>query len=275
MKLFLLKPEDLSRFDCLYDRTLSEQAEPDMVALGAVDDQAQPPRAAGLLLARVVGTELLVEWLYVASACRRQGVATALLDRLIQTASHELDIEGVTVLVSQGQEDLLGFLEDFGFGILFAESRGEFRARLGDLSPVPQRQAKGYAVVPLQKVPRVYWSAFYDGLGNASCGVPLPVRAEDYATWSMACCADGKLVAVFLVQYRDGQIEFPWIYTAPKWAKLAMPLLFNAVVQGLHRDLPPDTPLVIGTLGRPGEALAERLLPHAQWTELYTARWIF
>lgn len=275
MRIFLIKQEDLSRFAGLYEDWLPESLGGDTLVLGAVDDAAEPPCAAGLLQARVTDTELLIEWLYVAPDCRRKGVASALLDRLLDAASREGTLTGIVAVLSQAQDELLAFFDDFGFGMVFREGCGEFRAQLGDLSPVPQRAVADLRVMPFHALGAGALRAFNAALvqGKAAhCGVPLPLRAEQFDPQSTVCCQGDTVCCLLLVRVRDGRVEVPWLYATPG-RESALPLVFNCTLEALQQALPADTPLVFGTLARPGEALAMHLLPDAEWTEIYTAYW--
>ena len=274
MLRFVLKPEDCSRFDHLYDGDLAAQMKPDTLVAGIVDDKSVPARAAGLLVAEVKGSNLIVDWLYVIEPCRRQGVATALMDWLLSAATREEALENVMVFLSEGQEDLQTFFDDFGFGILFREGWGEFRGTLGDIAKLPQKTVAGYKVLPLEKVSpsalRKLNARIIDG--NISCGVPLPIKPEEYDPFSMICYHEDEISAIGLMNIDQEGVKLPWLYAEDKSGKALVPLL-NGMVKAVQKELPPETPIVFGTMGRAGERLAEHLLPDAEWHEIYVAAW--
>lgn len=274
MQRFVLKPQDSSRFDHLYDGELEAQMKPDTLAVGMVDDESVPPRAAGLLLAQVRGSSLVVNWLYVIEPCRRKRVATELMDGLLAAATREEALESVEVFLSEGQKDLQAFFEYFGFGILFQEGWGEFQGTLGDIAALPKKTVSDYNVVPLYKASTVDLRKFSSEIvtHNISCGVPLPIKPEEYDPASMVCYHEDEIVAVGLVCVDQEGVKLPWLYAESHCGKALIPLL-SKMVKTVQNELPPETPLVIGTMGRAGERLAEHLLPDVQWREVYVAAW--
>ncbi len=277
MKQFVLKAEDLPRFAGLYTETLANAADETTILLGAVDEQAQPPIPAGLLAARVIDGALLLEWLYVAPECRRQGVAASLFNTLLNSAQQNDAVRGIAAFFSQNQPELEAFFKAVDFAVFHMDGWGQFKGTLDNVAAIPNPPAAGYSIIPLAEVPEAKLRAFNQFLlqENAPrCGVPLPILPQDYAPQSKVCYANGNIGGVILLRMQDAQIELSWLYAPMKHLR-SLPLLLNAALSDVRQNMPPETPLVFGTLARPGQALAERLLPDAEWIETYIALWQF
>lgn len=273
MRRFLLNAEDLSRFAGLYIKSFAREVDDTVLLLGAVDDQAQPPRAAGLLAARVIDAALTIEWLYVLPEYRRQGVASSLLDTLLHHAYQNEEIRGAAAFFSENQPTLEAFFRKFDFHILYRDGWGYFRGTLGNVADIPNAPSAGYSIMTLTEVSDASLRAFNNDIVQRKtirCGVPLPINANDYAPQSRVCCINNEICGMLLLDIENNEIELRWLFAPPKHRR-SLPLLLNAALSDLKQSMPPETPLSFGTLARPGQALAERLLPDAEWIESYTA----
>lgn len=275
MKQLILNAQDGIYFEHLYAGNLENAIGNDTLALGMLDEESVPPRAVGLLLAQVQGRGLVINWLYVEKEYRHKGVATTMVERLLGVAAKEEQLDQAVAFVSAGQHELLRFLDHFGFGIMFHEGWGEFKGTLGNMIHIPQTPIKEYTVISLKEVQPGGLKEFQHRIfqSNIDCGVPLPIHAEDYDPASVVCLKGNEIVGIALLRMDEDEVRIPWFYAEHGDAKAYVSML-QKLVSTVKEQLPPDTPLTIGTCGRTGERAAEHVLPDAQWSEVYIAGWI-
>ncbi|MCR5093415.1 MAG: GNAT family N-acetyltransferase [Lachnospiraceae bacterium] len=281
IKIFYLDRDVADVFSGLMPSAVKNAIDQGTFAIGAIAEDGEKPQAAGVLTGHIDPPEMVLDWLFVAPEYRRRGIAARLVDTVAATAVKQVQLEGIVTQFSGEHEGMDAFLEEFGFLNYEMEGMCQYRSRISELSLPEKKTDKEGTTVPLSEVPARAWKQLTIEVNDAgktekpiSCGVPLPILPEDYLPESRAIVEDGRISALILLE-RDGDaINVAWLYGDSGKPMLLLRVLGDAADQ-VRSAYGEDIELVFGTLNEQSSRLAERLMPDAEVSPLYSSFYIF
>ena len=271
MEVCVLTPADLDKFAHLYPPELPGELPGDELLLGCAE--AQPPRAAGILMAHVEDGEVLVDWLYVDEDCRRKGGGKGMLDLLIREAEASGMVDGVSILFSERDEDMEKLLEACGFLVFSNGVDCGYETVLRAFPKLPAPGEKEGELVPLGEVPGAEHARFASVLDKGvipGAAVPTPFDPAAYLPESSACLADGKLQGLCLLEGDREALSIAWIYSGAS-TPATLPALVNDAISRAKAQYAPETPLRFASVNGSVREIIERYIPVKQRVEVYLA----
>ena len=230
-----------------------------IVVYGAVEES--DGTAVGALAATVDGTNLEIEYICVADAWRRKGVARKLLRALLLDARQAGMFSRVRAHLFEDDAAGSALLRAAGFIITQTDDKlchfpisaipdhllGNSKIGLGEsvrLSEVPAETLRQFSVHPAQQ----------DAL-------PVPLRAQDYhERLSFAVLRHGEIVGLLLAAQEANKISLCYLYASPSAPRAAAILLLRAA-QEAKALYPPETEVRIAAVSPAAGMLIDKLLP--------------
>ena len=232
-----------------------------IVVYGAVEES--DGTAVGALAATVDGTNLEIEYICVADAWRRKGVARKLLRALLLDARQAGMFSRVRAHLFEDDAAGAALLRAAGFIITQTDDKlchfpisaipdhllGNSKIGLGEsvrLSEVPAETLRQFGVHPAEQ----------DALP-----VPVPLRAQDYhERLSFAVLRQGEIVGLLLAAQEANKISLCYLYASPSAPRAAAILLLRAA-QEAKALYPPETEVRIAAVSPAVGMLIDKLLP--------------
>jgi GNAT superfamily N-acetyltransferase len=263
----------------LFDMYIPAQAQNDFdIAIGAVIQKtSQTGETAGVILARVENNRLEITWIYVDAAFRRQGIGTALINRLKSCAGFEPSLNGVFL---QFPADTAEALESLLLKESFTVEDGEssvYSLTVADMSGNPFWKKKPPLVeniVPLSDVFDVSLRELE--VSAAGRGVMInPINRHEYdQSLSMVYVKDKKIAGALLLERDGADVILSGIYVNPDTAAAMAAMLYKAG-NTVIAALPPEAKVSLAAITGASVRLIEKLFPSLKTPPVKNAYFIF
>ena len=275
MEISMLTPLDLECFSHLFPPELPSELPANELMLGCME--ADPPAAAGILMAHVEEQELLVDWLYVDESFRRRGGGREMLTALRQAAAESAETDTASVIFSEDHEGMYEFLSAMGFLVVVRGKDKGFETKLGKFPRLknPGESVGTFAALGETDPPEL--ARFANVLNNNTLpdiAIPTPFVPGDYLPESVVCLEGGKIRALCLFSGDASGLSIDWIYNGCSVTTTFIDL-FNEGMARLKKRFPPETPLTFACVSENVENFVERYVPVDQRAEIYIGLYSF
>lgn len=267
MEIAVLAPADLDRFAGLFPDELRAELPTDALLLGCM--QAEPPTAAGILMAHVAESEVLIDWLYVDEPFRRQGGGRAMLEALISASDESDSVDGVNIAYTEAHEHMSDFLRACEFMVELREGAKGFTTQLGLFPKLPVVGESRGTIAPLSVVPEKEVARFNKMLilsNHPDIVLPGALVPADYRPESSVCLENGIIRAFCLVKGdRDG-LSIESVFNGTTLPATFLNVV-NRSVDALKAAFPKETPLSFASVNPSLELFIENSVPVKQRRE--------
>jgi GNAT superfamily N-acetyltransferase len=263
----------------LFDMYIPVQARDDFdIAIGAVIHKTgETGETAGVILAQAEDNRLEITWIYVGAAFRRQGIGTALINRLKSCADFEPTLSGVFL---QFPADTAEALESLLLKENFTVEDGEssvYNLTVADMSSNPFWKKKPPLVeniVPLSDVFDVSLREFE--VSAAGRGVMInPINRCEYdPALSMVYVKDKKIAGALLIERDGADIVLSRVYVNPDTAAAMAAMLYKAG-SAVIAALPPEAKVSLAAVTDASVRLTQKLFPSLKTPPVKNAYFIF
>jgi GNAT superfamily N-acetyltransferase len=263
----LLPRERTDEFSHMLSEDLEELVSSDNCALIAAASDGEP---AGLLAAVFGNGVCRIASLLTAEPYRRKGVATALLDALVQNGGM---LTGA-VTCAYHAEELSAFFRRLGFIVNpGGEGAGVFQTSLRELTNIPfwaQEPRFSDDIAPFSKTNREQLQRYITRTMTLS-GANLPpfaVRRAD-GDISQALTAAGEIRGLAVFSKQSGG-EVTWLRCEKEFSGY-LPDLLRAMYSAARNHIQPDEPIAIHAVNGASVRLTQKLCGNASFTPYYEA----
>ena len=275
---FMVDKNELSVFASLCEEDAEIRFSELHVAVGAISEEEGDVKPVGILIAHMTESELVLDWIYVEEAYRRQGIGSGLLGRIMESGLNIRDLEGVMAVLTEADEEVLNFLDAANYAIIPAENAGQLHVRLFDFEGADDEgKTPGVSSILLSKVPIKYLRAFEDYIKEESLktrisqGVSYPILPVAYANCSTVIMYEDEVCGMVLLKEENPGYSVPWIYVKPSH-EMDLPFLLNETYDNIMKETGnQDVPMMFGTLNEDSVNLVEKLFPDADFEQLLIA----
>ena len=276
MEVCVLSPLDLDKFEHLYPDSITTELPADAILIGCIEES--PLEAAGILMAHVEDSEILLDWIYVDEPHRRKGGGRAMLELLRDAAQEEGSSIAITAIFSQEDENVSPFLKACNFMVTFREGDKGFSSLLKDFPKLKVVGDVPETFSILGDVPEAEINRFSQKLGKRGVeglAITLPFVASDYMDESGALLnEDGKIKGLCLMQKIPTGIRFTQIYNKTSTPG-GLAFLINQCTDLLKEHYPPDTPFYFASVNSKIDEAIERFIPIQYSSEIYFGTYRF
>ena len=275
MEISLLTPLDLDKFAHLYPESILGELPADAILIGCII--TEPIDAAGILMAHVDDTDIVIDWLYVDEMYRRKGCASTMMKVLLDAAAESGELDSVTIIFSEEDEGMSEFLRINEFMVTYRGGDKGFSTRLGKIPVLPVNEKLKGQLNFLDDVPETEFSRFRSLLNEMvipGVAIKLPFEKRNYLPESSAIMENGVIRAIFLVRKMDESIEVSWVYNNTNQAA-AFPALINASVNQLKKSYPEDNAFCFASVSSKMDEFIEKCIPVESSSEIYFGSYMF
>lgn len=264
MDVFLLEDEDYPVFADLFEGDLNTLGNTG-IAFGAVADGE--PAALAVIQIRPVDRTCWLDWLYVRSDKRRQGIATKLLFSLVQKLAKSVHID--TLEASCIDEEQKAFFSAIGFSIREVSYCHIYEAKLSGLKSLsnhkPKHKGKQLASLSTEEL---------EELGNELFSDPhaLPFRLDQKTCLPESAYyrTEEGLQALLILEEEKGILSVSYAYAKQGNGAALMELIVEAE-ESVRSRMKDDTVIRITTVNENSANLVEKLLPDAEKKPVFLA----
>jgi len=274
MEVCVLTPADLDKFAHLFPADLPQRLPGDELLLGCAE--ADPPAAAGILMAHVEQGQVFIDWLYVDEPMRRRGGGRAMLRLLTETAEASGRCGSVSLLFSEDDEGVEQLLRACDFLVIVRGGDCGYVTELGRFPRLPAPGEKQGELVTLGEVPEAEkrrFAAVLDDSVIPDTALPYPFDETEYLPDSGVCLEDGHIRAAVLLQETDGALTIAWIYNACTAPGTFLDLL-NATIARLKEKYPASTQLGFASVNPDVRDIIENYIPVKERVEVYLGTYV-
>jgi len=238
---------------------------PEIIALGAADSETG--EAAGLLIAKVVGSFLEITWVYVGLEFRNKGVGTALIERLKTCYDF---VPGLTALISQFPTEDGEALERLFLGADFSlkdDKHSVYTLTVGDLKNNyfwNKELSCAKDAVALESVYDVMLREFETGilLSEKDAMIYSPLDRNKFnQKLSMAYIKDSKINGILLAEVEETGLELSYAYVKPGIAT-ALPAMLYQAGKAAIESFPPEAVVSVAAISDVSVKLMEKMFPN-------------
>lgn len=275
MEIAVLTPADLDKFAGLFPDELRAELPADALLLGCM--QAEPPTAAGVLMAHVEEAEVLVDWLYVDEEFRRQGGGRAMLEALLSAAEESECVDGVSIVFTEEHENMAAFLRACEFMVELREGAKGYTTELGAFPKLPAVGESLGTVAPLSDVPENEIARFNKMLqlsNHPDIVLPGALVPADYRPESSVCLENGIIRAFCLVKGDRNGLSIESVFNGTTLPATFLNVV-NKSVDALKAAFPADTPLSFASVNPSLELFIEYSVPVKQRRECFWGTYRF
>ena len=246
----------------------------DRIALGAYEDDGTVLGAVSYVLA---GYEYVLDWLFVDPDCRREKVATEILDKIFESMEMTLEIYPLSARFDKSEENtgLYEFFKSYpGFDIEYSHSKYFIKAEdIMDAAPLYNNASGKVKAVNFFDEPVSRQKYIMETVENSGL-----YQIEDFEAWSNTCeknlcrvTIDGNNILDFIIIQKktDGNLRLAYLFS--KYPEGLADLLAE-VAKDIVVDYP-DTELEFEAVSEKSVLLAKKLFPEATEISVYEAIW--
>ncbi len=265
MDILMLDEESVYAFRALYPGDIRECADATHISYGAFVRK----KPVALAVLRMDGGELFVDWVFTLPRSRNKGVATELMEYVLN-ACEEAEGPSVVRAICPG-DTIRGFFEKQGFvfgektvGISFVtELKKMGKVNLGDIT------SDNCSIADLDEKDMRNINNRLHRAGKHAFAVPLPVEQEAYSPLSRVSITQNKLRALILLkQVDEDMVDIAYVFKA-LGAEKQLVHTINATKQDLTKALSPKGKVRAAALNKAAVAVFEKLFPKAEREPIY------
>jgi predicted GNAT family acetyltransferase len=249
------------------------------IILGAIEES----KACGVVVAQKAGSDLLISHLYVLPGMRRQGIAGAMLRKLLEIADMNDNLQRVSCTFlpecdDLGDDGLARLFIGIGFSVTYTDDR-EY---LIDVSKIAKSMfwsdAKKTGVQHTQDI--ISFSAVSRGAlrdyanyitSAGIAGAPLAFPEGALPELSMAYWSENRIQGVAIVeQDTSGALRLSWLHVEKQIPPTVLPHLLRVVFSKIFAESP-EANVYITTINEISQRLVEKLCPDSKFRLLAQA----
>ncbi len=270
MNMLLLDNDTAPCFSGLYDGDIMEVVSDAHLSFGTFEDD----KAVALLVTHVEDSDFFIDWIYTLPEYRNRGIASRLIDQMIESLSSIVTSEELRVLCPG--KKMKNYFE--GMKFVFDESPAGtlYKAPLKDMAELPVRDNPNcIRLVDVNDKDLRMINNSLDDMGEQAYGIKLPIRRAQYSDISRTCLKDNRLLGLLLLKNDLG--NFVDIAYALKTEGSEVPFLcmICEAKKDICQKFPPDSLIRTATLNGSSTTLFKKLFPNAESEDVYYGMRLF